>query len=521
VDREVTAPATGDSLPVVVGVGSFTHHPDGIGSTMEPVEVIAAAISGALADAGIADAGRTRVDGLFLSHLASWRYPDPVGAACAAAGLSPAARRQAPSGGDQPTRLLVAAAEAVSSGELALVVVAGGEAARSRRWFDANRTEPDWPTPSAPPGPRMNGLRTEDRAHGLTAPRSVYPLFEVARRARFDATPELGQRRAATIQARMSAVAAGVDGAWSPRAHSAASLLGAGGANRWVSWPYTRLMCANPAVDQAGAAVVTTVGFARRHGLTGRPVHVWGAAGGDDPFTVLTRADLGDSTGLARTLDGVGRIAGRRVGEFDHVEFYSCFPIVPWTAASHVGWAEDRDLSVAGGLTFYGGPASSYANCAVTAMVRRLRSAGPGRVALVHGNGLFMTRHHAVVLSTDPPPRFPAARVLPPDPPADGPVPLTVDPAGPCEVETCTALADAGGAWVRGVVVGRDAHGARFVANTPADPDHLAALTDLGRHPVGLRGRVARDAGGVLTFTITGEGDGRRHGGIPGSGAPQ
>src|SRR3546814_2537538 len=71
-----------------------------------------------------------------------------------------------------------------------------------------------------------------------------------------------------------------------------------------------------------------------------------------------------------------GEIVCGDAKRFDHVELYSCFPVVPKMALRTLGLdASSCTPTVAGGLTFFGGPLNNYMSHAVCAMVRILRAA--------------------------------------------------------------------------------------------------------------------------------------------------
>lgn len=495
-----------DALPVIVGVGQVSVRAADLTTSVTPTGIITRAIREALTDAGMSPAA---IDGIYLAHVAAWRYADAVGAVAVELGSAPAIRVSAPSGGDYPTRLLAQAAADVHKGRIRLAVVAGGEAARSRSMYARAGALPPWPEQLPRPVRRDNGLNEIARAHGLTTPTAVYPLFEVARRAAADKSPQVGQDRSARIQAGMSCVAEHTDGAWLPKRHTPEEIATPGAANRWVAWPYPKLMCANPQVDQAAAAILTTVGHARRLGMSlERAVYVGGGTGMADEWDVLARPDFARSPALAAVLSGALDMAGRYGRDLDELELYSCFPVVPWSAAVELGVSLSRRLTTAGGLTFFGGPASSYMACATTALVRRLRDQQAGATGLLYGNGLFMTKHHALVVSTAPPPRGRFGgngESQEPVAPARAPA-LAAAPAGRARVETSTVLARADGGWATGVVIGRLESGARFVANTPRDENTFATLTSMHRHPVGLTGYVTHDdMTGLNTFTLTGD----------------
>ena len=86
-------------------------------------------------------------------------------------------------------------------------------------------------------------------------------------------------------------------------------------------------------------------------------------------------------------------------------DFYSCFPVAVEMACQMLNLAIDdpRGFTVTGGLPYAGGPASAYTLHSLAAMVGRLRE-NPGDRGLVTGNGWYLTKHSAAVLSSAPKP---------------------------------------------------------------------------------------------------------------------
>jgi acetyl-CoA C-acetyltransferase len=119
-------------------------------------------------------------------------------------------------------------------------------------------------------------------------------------------------------------------------------------------------------------------------------------------------------------------------------------------------------------------------------MLQQLRS-GAGTRGLVTGNGYYLTKHSALVCSTEP--RDAAPREPEPAAAGDGPA-WVEEPSGAARIETYTVLHDRDGAPERGIVVGRDAEGRRFLAQTPDDRDLLEHF--VAREEIGREGRVVR-----------------------------
>jgi acetyl-CoA C-acetyltransferase len=156
--------------------------------------------------------------------------------------------------------------------------------------------------------------------------------------------------------------------------------------------------------------------------------------------------------------------------------------------------------TVAGGLTFFGGPLNNYMSHAVCAMVRALR-AGRDEVGLLYGNGGYVNKHHTLVLSARAP-----ARSLDPDSSvqaqaeaARGPVPPLADASyqGPAKVETYTVIYARDGRPLHGIVVALTPDGRRTMAKVLADDEAtMSALLSPSRTAVGTPGHIRIDTFG-------------------------
>jgi acetyl-CoA C-acetyltransferase len=158
-------------------------------------------------------------------------------------------------------------------------------------------------------------------------------------------------------------------------------------------------------------------------------------------------------------------------------------------AARTLGLAPDTVPTVTGGLTFFGAPLNTYMANAACAMTRRLRAGGG--TGLLYGQGEFVTKHHAVVVSSSAP-RGQAILADPSvQPQADarrGPVPaFSTIAEGPGSIETFTILYDRDGAASHGVVIARLQTGERVLTRVL---DGIGRLTDMAQSPIGLPGSV-------------------------------
>jgi acetyl-CoA C-acetyltransferase len=195
-------------------------------------------------------------------------------------------------------------------------------------------------------------------------------------------------------------------------------------------------------------------------------------------------------------------MAGIKLADVAVFDLYSCFPSAVEIACQEMGLAEDdpRELTVTGGLPFFGGPGNNYVTHAIAEMVEWARR-NPGRFGMVTANGNYVTKHAAGVYSTEP-----LARPWEREDPARlqreldalPKAPFTETPDGAATVETYTVAHSKSGPELE-IVVGRlAATGVRFIANTAGA--ELECGDALGR------AGVVRSEGGRNTFTPTNTG---------------
>jgi acetyl-CoA C-acetyltransferase len=159
---------------------------------------------------------------------------------------------------------------------------------------------------------------------------------------------------------------------------------------------------------------------------------------------------------------------------------------------------------VTGGLTFFGAPLNTYMTHAACAMVRSLRDGA--KLGLLYGQGGFVTKHHALVLSRQAP-HAPLEQDTSVQAEADrqrGPVPEFVTEAeGQGAVESFTVIYRGKAEVEHGVVMLRTKHNARALARVPAhDAATLAHLTNMDRTPVGSSGDIVTADDGVLEWRV-------------------
>jgi acetyl-CoA C-acetyltransferase len=262
-------------------------------------------------------------------------------------------------------------------------------------------------------------------------------------------------------------------------------------------------MVANPTVNMGGAVLLTSLAKAKGAGIAeDRLVHIWGGASAEEPRDYLLRDQFYESHPQNAVLQAVMELVGGDGKKFDAIELYSCFPCVPKMARRTLNLSADVQPTVTGGLTFFGAPLNTYMTHAACAMVRKLRNGA--KLGLLYGQGGFVTKHHALVLSRQLPQEALAqdASVQAGADRNKRTVPdFVTEASGKGEVESFTVLYGRGGDIEHGVVMLRTAEAARTLARVPPrDGATLGHLLNMDRTPVGSSGDIVTADDGVLEW---------------------
>ena len=310
--------------PILVGAGQLTDTTGKPSSERSRVAFSAEAAKAALADTGAsigADALGRKVDALavmeFFSDI-SPRFASPYGRSSnpprSVANRLGAAPRQllySHSGGNMPQYLVNRFAEEISRGETDLALVCGAELLRSTQNARRAGMKIDWnedPGGGEPVrvGDSRFGFSEEEARHELRAAIHFYPLLENAIRGGLKRDVDSHMKAMGRLFERLAAVAKANPLATRREGYSAEALSTISDDNRWICFPYPRLMNANAIIDQAAAVLVTSVEKAREWGIPqDRWVFLHGCADGTDTWVVSERDKLDASPAIR----GCARIA--------------------------------------------------------------------------------------------------------------------------------------------------------------------------------------------------------------------
>jgi acetyl-CoA C-acetyltransferase len=491
-----------DNIPILVGCGDVTDTATPPEAGRSPFDLIAQAARLALSDAGASELA-AMIDVVATVRLMADTSPrfasklgtssNPPKSIARRLSIRPARYIYSSGGGNTPQYLVNRFSQAIAEGEIRAAFITGGEALRTQHGLGHADTSVSWAEdPGGQPeiiGDLRPARSDEEERHGLRAAISIYPLFESAIRGDRGRSVSEHLQAMARLFARFAEVAAHNPLATRRVGYSAERLAEIDGDNRWIGFPYPRLMNANPFVDQGAALILTSVGVAQALGISpAKWLYLHGCADCHDHWYFSERMNLHSSPAIRQGVRQALDMAGRALADIRFFDLYSCFPSIVEIACQEIGLAEDdpRGLTVTGGLPYFGGPGNNYVTHSIAEMMRRLR-ASPGTFGMITANGNYVTKHSFGIYSTTPwrgpwrredPDRLRAELDALPK------VPFTRNPSGPATIETYTVMHGKAGPEL-GVVLGRlNATGERFIANTSSGSrvlDDLQARDSLGR----------------------------------------
>jgi acetyl-CoA C-acetyltransferase len=429
-----------------------------------------------------------------------------------------------PIGGNTPQALVNQYCRAIANGECHAVLIAGAEAVYGLNRVLRGKGPCCWPEQETQPflkdhptivnfdvllraGDGLESAAREgyryplnhvEEAYDLYLPHFMYPFFETALRAAAQESVEAHRTRLAILCHRLCTVAAGNPYAWSRSLRSGEEITKPVDGNRMIVYPYTKFMMANINVDMAAAVILTSEEMASSLGIDcSHRVYPLGDADFRNVWHVSQRPSLIDSPALteaARLSLDQASMSMEDIGTFD---IYSCFPSAVEIARQSLGLESDdpREVSVTGGLPYFGGPGNNYALHAIATITDKIRR-NPHLKAMITANGWYNSKQSVGVYGATPP-------VNPWEYRDDSSVQREIEKQelpppreiaeGSLTIEAYMIRHDAAGAPERGTVIGRLADGSRALADIEAVPEDLYRMekTEL----VGKTGKASYDHG--------------------------
>ncbi len=492
--------------PVLIGAAQLSDREATLESALDPFEMLARVVRAAAESSGGNPRVLESIDTIGLAAMLGWRADNPPRLLADAIGAKPETEWLSHVGGETALALVNRAAARIAKGESNLAFVGGCNNLRSLTLARKAKHRFDWPTGGAGSptlvGQDRPGTSDAENAVGLDMPVSIYPVFENALRAARGQTLEEHRIAMGELFAPFTRVAANNPHAWFPTERSAEELATPSRDNRMIFFPYPKYLNAVITTDQSAGVLIASQAMARRLGVPEANQVYWrgGAVEIEEPWHVSERPSFAEAPALRTCHETALANAGLAFDEIDLIDFYSCFPSAVAMACEMLDLAQDdpRGFTLTGGLPYAGGPGNSYGFHSLAAAVEALRD-GAGDHALLTGNGWYLTKHSATILSRHPadpghvPCATPASEITRSGWTAP-PIRIRSEASGPARVESYTIAHDREGRPARGIVIGRliDSD-ERFLANTPEDHRLLEQLE--GIELIGTRGVVRNEDG--------------------------
>ena len=487
--------------PVLIGVAQFSDRNASLESTQNPLEMLTRIAREAAESSGVGQSLLASLDTIALASILGWKAKNPPQLLADSIGAMPKNKISSHVGGESALALTNRVAAKIVAGECELGLVAGCNNLRTFALARKAGVNPDWPTggDSLPEivGTDTPGSSDAENAVGLVMPIQIYPIFENALRAARGQSLAEHRDAMGELFHPFTTLAAANPHAWFPTERSARELAEVTSDNRMICFPYTKYLNAVMTTDQAAGVLIASQAMARKLGVREENWIYWrgGAFEVEDPWFLSERPSYSESPAMRSCHERSLENSGLALDEIGLIDFYSCFPSAVSMACDMLGLSEDdpRGFTITGGLPYAGGPGNSYGFHALATAVTQLREK-TSEHALLTGNGWYLTKHSATILSrqaSDRPLQSSSGATTAPTDSRWSTQPVTFESEahGAAEIESYTIVHGRDGAPEKGIIIGRlNESNRRFLANTPADPQLLGDLEET--ELIGTQGKV-------------------------------
>ena len=482
--------------PVLVGSGQITQKIENFEDAKNPIEMMHEASLLAIQDTGIGDLQN------YIDSVATVRfifdsgagarppfsiYKNPPKSLADKLGINDAETFYGPTGGNTPQFLLNIFAERISHGQSEVVLLSGSECFSTMRKASKNGKKTGWGDDVV--GNRIDlgyekpGGTDNEIKHGIAFPVNVYPLFETAIRGRMGNSIEKHQNYLGELFSPFTKIAKNHPNAWFPIERSAVEISNVTKTNRYIGYPYTKFMNAIMEVDQSATLIMMSEEKANQFKIPKeKRIYLHGCADINEVWNVTERPDLHSSKAIKLMGEKAFSMSKWNIDEIDFIDLYSCFPSMVELGREALGIAlnDKRNLTVTGGLPYFGGAGNNYVTHSIATIMNKLRE-NQGSKGLCTSNGWFATKHGMGLYSSEPfegewkrenPDNYQKNIDNLPKPIVEE------NPLGDAKIETYTVANGRDGPQM-GIIIGRlNKNNNRFIAITKNDSDLDKLMTE-------------------------------------------
>jgi len=391
--------------PIIIGAAQFTQRK----GTPQPLDSLNLMIK--TGREAISNTQNKKVidfiDAVYMVNISSWSYEDAPGDLSKKLNITPKEKIYLPDGGHTPQMLVNRAAKAIASGEHRCVLITGGEAAYSIAKIFKGERPKHWPQKKLPKyvnGEHWN-ISEIDKKYRLYFASLSYAIFETALRASSGRSIEEHRKYMGELLEHFSKVASKNPFSWTQKHFSADEIITPSPKNRRIVYPYTKRMCANNFVDQAGTIIIASEEIAKLLNIDKKHwIYIMGGADLKNIDQFYRRPNLDSSPAVREGSRIALEQAGLELSDIDKFDLYSCFPSIVEIFMKELGIKEDdpRELTVTGGLPYFGTPLSNYSLHAIINTVELIRS-DPSLNIMIIANGGYNTKQSIGIYGTEPP----------------------------------------------------------------------------------------------------------------------
>jgi len=381
------------NIPVIIGAAQFTQRKDS-DQTLDPLSLMVKSSQMAIEDTKVNNIVDF-IDAVYMINVISWSYEDAPGLLSERLNIEPMEKVyfSVSMGGNSPQLMVNRAAKAIVKGTHRCVLITGGEAAYTLGKKFKGIPPKSWPEKKEPKyieEKKSGYLSAFERRNALGWPPIAYSMFESAVRAFSGRNLEDHIAYIGELYERYSKVASENPFSWTQKYLKAEEITTPTKDNRYITFPYTKQMCANNFVDQSAAVIITSQEIAEFLKINPSDlIYLMGGADFKNIGEITRRPNLHDSPAIKEGSKLALKQAGLTLDEIDKFDFYSCFPSMVEIIIKELGIKKDdpRNLTITGGLPFHGGPLSAYSLQAIAKAVSLIRSDSSLRIMVLANGG--------------------------------------------------------------------------------------------------------------------------------------
>lgn len=394
------------SWPILISAAQYTHQKSEE-ERLDPLKLMVKSVKKVF-EIHNSEKVKSVIDGIYMVNINSYSYSDAPGVLSEIFNINPSEKTYLSDGGNTPQMLVNRAAKKIYKGERKSILIVGGEASYSIYQAKKGKTKLSWPKKEEPnymEGKIWHGTNEYENNYKLIIPPYSYALFETAYRARSELNVKKHRRRMGKLFEKFSEVASQNPYSWTQKSYTAEEIIQPSPKNRYVCYPYTKRMCSNMFVDQSAAILLTNEMIAKELEIPKRRwVYLMGASDFQNIFDITRRPQLAISPAARVGSKLALEQAGIKLNDIDKFDIYSCFPSIVEIISEEIGIkkSDNRELTITGGLPYFGGPWSNYSLHAIATAFEKIQI-NPSLKIMVIANGGYNTKQSFGIYGKKPP----------------------------------------------------------------------------------------------------------------------